>query len=265
MPRTSLPSVHPFQEPIPSWDPIIPKAYEGPSMPWAHPCSGSIHPEGPWGPTMHRAQSCRRHIPCSGPIHPEGPWWTIHAQSEGTSQPRVHPCRGAMQPLLCPGPILSRGPIHAQVLSRPRAIPALNISILRAHGGQTMPRNHPCRGPTVHPSQGPTEALPCPESIHSHISCIPLDYGGPSMPRSHPCQRPIRAHCPSVPRAHGPHPCSEPIHAKNIDPCPAPNHPDDPCGPIHAQGRSMPKAHPCLGLIHLKGRRKLIHTQGPSM
>ena len=93
-----------------------------------------------------------------------------------------------------------------------------------------MPEAHPCSGPIC--SKGPW---------------------GPSMPRDHPCQGHLSLPSAKSSRRHmWFHPCRMSINAQGPSMSRA----------IHAEGPSMPKAHLCLGLIHLEGPWKPIHAEG---
>ena len=119
-----------------------------------------------------------------------------------------------------------------------------------------MPGAHPCPG-SIDP-EGPRRAIPAqgPSMPKAHSSRGHM--GGPSMPKAHLCPGPIHLEgswWPSMPRAH---------------PCPWHIHPQDPLGPIHAEGPSLPSAHPSRGIRgsdkctwHPQNPLGPIHAEGP--
>ena len=157
---------------------------------------------------------------------------SIHAQ--GPSMPRPYPSRGPMEAQPCRGLIpwanLSRG-----------SIPRGPI------GFHPYPKTH---GPIF---SGPiySEGLSLPRA---HTSLNRAD-GGPSGLSMHRCLGPTHSQCPSILKVYGTH------SMKTQDPFLSRA---QPCRRrIHAQGLSMPRAHPRPWPIYPEGRWGPIHAQGP--
>ena len=199
-------------------------------------------PHGPSILRSHRGPSSPEHIHPEDPS-PHGPWGPIHP---------------------CPWPIHAKGLSISEAHEGPtmrRANP-LGLSIPRVPGDPSMRMAHPSRWPTgfnPYPkTHGPifsgpiySEGLSLPRA---HTSLHRAD-GGPSGLSMHRCLGPTHSQCPSILKVYGTH------SMKTQDPS-LPR--AQPCrSRIHAQGLSMPRAHPRPWPIYPEGRWGPNHAQGP--